>query len=183
MKSRNDWFGLMLAGTFVLAGCSNNDYGDDPTPPQPMNAAPVVASIANVNADQDTVVGPVEFAVNDDNTPANMLMVTAAVDGTSPFPADAVVTGGSGATRSITLTPLEAATGTANVTVTVSDAQGLVTTRGFTVTVNSRPASVRDAVMSTFTKAEADAATTLNGYTFAQDADDPETFTGLLGAQ
>ena len=32
--------------------------------------------------------------------------------------------GGSGATRTITLTPLEAATGAANVTLTVTDPQG-----------------------------------------------------------
>ena len=178
MKLRNTCL-TMLASALALAGCSSNDYGDDPTP-QPMNAAPLVASIADVSADQDTVVGPLEFAVSDDTTPADMLMVTAAVDGATPFPADAVLTGGSGATRNVTLTPLEATTGTANITVTVKDAQGLATTRMFSVTVNSRPASVRDAVMTTFSKAEADAATTLNGFTFAQDADDPDTFTGLL---
>ena len=53
-----------------------------------------------------------------------MLTVTAAADGTSVVPADGVTLGGSGAVRSITLTPLEAATGTVNVTLTVTDPRG-----------------------------------------------------------
>ena len=147
----------------------------------PANEAPMLAAIANVTTSQDTVVGPIEFGVNDDTTPANQLTVRATVDGGSPIPADGVQLGGTGATRSITLAPLESSTGTANVTVSVIDAQGLKTSRAFTVVVNARNASVRDAVVSTFAKAEADTATTLNGFTFTQDADEATTFDGLLG--
>ena len=50
--------------------------------------------------------------------------MSAAADGTSVFPADGVTLGGSGAVRSITLTPLEATTGTANITLTVIDGEG-----------------------------------------------------------
>ena len=180
MNTRKTQFALLTATALAVAGCSSSYSPPDP-PPQPDNQAPLVSAIANVSSAQDTVVGPVEFAINDDSTPANMLVVTAALDGAMPFPADAVVLGGSGATRSVTLTPLEASTGAANVTVTVKDAQGLVTSRAFRVTVNARDASVRDAVMSTFAKQEADAATTLNGFTFTQDADDPATFATLVG--
>ena len=157
----------LIAVTMVVAGCSNNDYGGEEPPPM-ANAAPIVAALADVTAGQDMVVGPLQFAVNDDATPANLLVVTAAIDGAAPFPADGVVLGGDGATRSITLMPLEAATGTANVRITVQDSQGLVTTRAFRVTVNARDASVRDAVTSTFAKQETDAATTLNGFTFTK---------------
>lgn len=180
MKTRHMKCALLAATALAVAGCSGSYSPPDPPQPQ-ANEAPLVSAIADVSSGQDTVVGPVEFAINDDTTPANMLVVSAAVDGATPFPADAVVIGGSGATRSVTLTPLEATTGAANVTVTVKDAQGLVTTRAFRVTVNARDASVRDAVMSTFAKQEADEATTLNGFTFTQDADDPATFASLVG--
>ena len=46
-KIRNEWLMTVLAGTFAFAGCSSNDHGDDP-PPQPMNTAPVIASLANL---------------------------------------------------------------------------------------------------------------------------------------
>lgn len=179
MNPRNTSLALLAATTFVVAGCSSSDR--TAPPPMTANMPPVVAAIANVTADQDTVVGPLEFSVSDDTTPANQITVTAAADGGTPFPADSVQLGGTGATRSITLRPLESTTGTANITVTAIDAQGLKTMRAFSVVLNARNASVRDAVMSTFAKNEADDATALNGFTFAQDADDPATFDELLG--
>lgn len=178
MKPRKTSIALLAVATCVAAGCSNSP---DRPPPPAANMAPQLAAIADVTIDQDTPVGPVEFGVTDDMTPANQLTVTAAVDSASPFPADSVQLEGTGATRSITLTPLEAATGTANVTVTVIDAAGLKATRTFGITVNARAASVKDAVTATFAKAESDDATTLNGFTFTQDADDPATFAGLVG--
>jgi hypothetical protein len=179
MNPRNTSLALLVATTFVVAGCSSSDRPKPP--PMATNAPPAVAAIANVTANQDTVVGPIEFAIGDDTTPANQITVTAAVDGGTPFPADNVQLAGTGATRSITLKPLESTTGTANVTVTAIDAQGLRATRAFSVVVNARNASVRDAVLTTFAKNESDDATALNGFTFAQDADDPTTFDGLLG--
>lgn len=179
MTSRNTSLALLAATTLVVAGCSSSDRPKPP--PMAANMPPVVAAVANVTANQDTVVGPLEFAISDDTTPPNQLTVTAAVDGVTPFPADGVQLAGTGTTRSITLKPLEATTGTANVTLSVIDAQGLKSTRAFSVVLNARNASVRDTVMSTFVKNEGDDATTLNGFTFAQDADDPATFDGLVG--
>jgi hypothetical protein len=173
---------LLVAATLVAAGCSSYDNDGDYMPPPPGNTAPVVSAITNVMSDQDTTVGPVEFSVNDDTTAADMLTVTAAADG-ALFPADGLLVGGSGATRNLTLTPFEAATGTANITVTVSDAQGAATTRSFGVTVNARPASIRDTTMAAFAKGETDAPTTLNGFTFTQDADDPAVFAPLIGEE
>jgi hypothetical protein len=178
MNTRKTSLALLAATTWVVAACSSSDR---PEPPMPMvNQAPAVSAIANVTSDQDTVVGPIEFGVTDDNTPANQLTVTATGDSASLVPADGVLIGGSGAVRSITLTPLEAATGKVNVTVRVSDAQGATTTRGFSVIVNARDASVSNTVLSTFAKDETAAATPLNGLTFAQDADE-STFASLVG--
>lgn len=179
MKSRKTSLALLAATTLVVAACSNNDR-DRPRPPPMVNSAPAVSAIANVTADQDTSVGPVEFGVTDDSTPANQLTVKVSVDGTSLFPSDGVVVGGAGTVRNVTLTPLEAATGTANVTVSVIDSDGATSTRTFSVLVNARAASVRDTTLSVFAKSETEAATPLNGLTFAQDADDPAVFAPLL---
>lgn len=178
MNTRKTSIALLVAATFVAAGCSNSP--EPPLPPAP-NMAPQLAAIANLTTDQDTQVGPVEFGISDDLTPPNQLTVTAAVDSGSPFPADSVTLAGDGATRSITLKPLESATGMANVTVSVIDASGLKATRSFTITVNARAASVKDAITTTFSKTDADDPTPLNGLTFTQDADDEAAFAGLVG--
>jgi hypothetical protein len=169
----------ILATTLFLAACSSNDR-EDPRPPPMGNAAPVISVITSKSENQDTAIGPIEFGVQDDATPANQLTVTATADGTSLFPADGLVLGGTGAVRNLTLTPLEAATGTANITITVADAQGVTAARSFAVTVNARNASLRDTALSTFAKSETAEATMLNGFTFADDANDPAIFDPLV---
>ena len=150
--------------------------------PQPMaNTAPAISAISDRSVDQDTVVGPIEFSVTDTETPASQLTVIAGAGGTSVFPADGITLGGSGVVRSITLTPFEATTGTANITLTVIDGEGVSTARSFQVTVNARNASIRDWMLTTFAKSETDEATIVNGITYTQDADDPAIFQPLIG--
>jgi len=170
---------LLAATTLVVAACGSS--GDGMKAPPMANAAPGISAISDRSVDQDTVVGPIEFSVTDVETPANQLTVTAGADGTSVFPADGVAVAGTGAVRSITLTPLEATTGTANITLTVIDGAGLRTARSFQVAVNARNASIRDWALTTFAKAESDEVTVMNGYTFSQDADDPAIFQPLIG--
>jgi len=171
---------LLAATTMVVAACSsNNDY----TPPDPpaANSAPTVAGITDKMAFQDTVVGPIEFGINDRESDASLLIVSAVADGGSVVPADGVTLGGSGTVRSITLTPLEAATGDVNVTLTVTDPQGAATTRSFRVTVNARNASIRETALAAYAKGGSDEPTMVNGITFIQDADDPAIFEPLMG--
>lgn len=173
---------LAAAVTLVVAACSNNDKDRDPPPPM-ANQAPTVSAITAKAASQDTVVGPIDFTVGDDVTPLNQVTVTATADGTGVFAADGLVITGTGATRTLTLTPLEAATGVANITLTAIDAEGLTATSSFAVTVSSNPASVREVTLSTFAKGELADATPVNGFTFTQDADDPAVFDSLIGPE
>jgi hypothetical protein len=172
---------LAVFAALALAACGNRNPTPAPGPP-PANQAPLVSAITDRSGDQDAAIGPIEFNVQDDTTPANRLTVTAAADGTSLFPADGLALGGDGTVRSLTLTPLEARTGTANITLTVVDAQGVGAVRRFTVTVNARNASLREAALTTFAKGEAAEATPLNGFTFVDDADDPAIFAPLVAA-
>jgi hypothetical protein len=169
---------LLAAATVVVAACGSGGG----TPPSPLaNTAPAISAISDRNVDQDTVVGPIEFNVTDAETPASQLTVMAAASGGSVFPADGLTLTGSGATRSITLTPFEATTGAAEVTLTVIDGEGVRATRSFKVTVNARNASIRDWVLTTLAKTETDEGTPMNGFTFSQDADDPAIFQPLIG--
>ena len=131
---------------------------------------------------QDTAI-PVDFGVQDDGTPADMLTVSAAADGSTLFAPEDLVLTGTGTTRTLTLTPREATTGTSNVTITVTDGQGLSATRSFGVTVNARAASIREAALATFAKAGNGEVTPVNGFTFTQDANDTAIFDPLIGAE
>src|SRR5262249_21592270 len=108
------------------------------------------------------------------------LKVEATADDAALFPADGVVLSGSGATRTLTLTPLEAATGTAKIGIRVTDPDGVSTQRTFSVAVNAKNNSMRAMALATFAKAEADTATQLNGWTVQNDADDPAVFAALI---
>ena len=183
MGSTTNYTRLALAAvtTLVVAACGGGKGGG--MAPAPMaNTAPSIAAIGDRSVDQDTVVGPIEFAVGDAETPASQLTVTAGAAGTAVFPADGVLLAGNGSMRSLTLMPLEAVTGAESITVTVVDGEGVRSTRSFQVTVNARAASMRDWSLTTFAKAETDDVTAVNGYTFTQDADDPATFAALIPA-
>jgi hypothetical protein len=171
---------LLAATTLVVTACGGKDGNMAPTPPA-ANSAPSVSGISDLISYQDTVVGPIEFSIGDRETDASMLTVSAAADGSGVVPADGITLGGSGAVRSITLTPLEAAIGAVNVTLTVIDAQGAASARSFRVTVNARNASIRETALATFAKGGSDDPTVVNGITFIQDADDPAIFEPLMG--
>ncbi|HEX6396058.1 MAG TPA: hypothetical protein VFZ95_01425 [Steroidobacteraceae bacterium] len=169
---------LLAATTLVIAACGGGGKGGS-MPPPPANSAPNVSSIGDQSADQDTTVA-VDFGVDDRESGASSLVVSAAADGTALFPADGVVLSGSGAVRTLTLTPLEATTGTANIAIRVADPDGAVTTRNFAVAVNAKNNSIKAMALDTFAKAENDVPTRINGWTIQQDADDPATFAGLI---
>jgi hypothetical protein len=181
MFSKTKSLAVLAATTLVVAGCSRNSPDTMQSPPPAANFAPTMAAITGRTIDQDTVAGPIEINIADRESDASLLTVSAVTDGTTVVPADGVTLGGTGAVRTITLTPLEAATGTVNVMLTVTDPQGAIAKRGFQFTVNARAASVRDTTLTTFAKGEADAPTAVNGLTFTQDADDPAIFEPLLG--
>ena len=178
-KTGMESLALLAAITLVVAACSSGGDGYKPPPP-PANTAPGIAAITDKMADQDTVV-TFDFGIEDRETAAGSLIVSAAADSTALFPADGVVLSGSGATRTLTLTPLEAATGTAMISLRVTDAAGLEATRSFQVAVNAKNASIRALTFDTFAKADADAPTVINGLTVQQD-DDPDVFASLIPA-
>jgi hypothetical protein len=182
MNPRNQIrFAVLAATTLVVAACGGGGGGSGYAP-TPMNSAPSVSNLADRSSDQDTTL-TIDFSIDDRESGAANLAVTAAVDGSSVIPADGVVLSGTGATRTLTLTPLEATTGTANVTVRVSDPEGAATTRSFAVAINAKNNSLRAMALETFVKAENDTPTVINGWTIQQDADDPATFAALIPAE
>lgn len=117
------------------------------------NTAPTISAIPGKTIDQDTSTGPIPFTVGDGQTPAGSLSV--AVNSSNPglLPLGNIILGGSGANRTVTLTPAAGQTGSVNVTLTVSDGQATAATT-FALTVNAKtstpPASGGEVAMFSF---------------------------------
>lgn len=121
-----------------------------------VNDAPTISSIANQTTNEDTAKGPLAFTVDDVETP-NSLTVTRSSSNTTLLPLSGIVLGGSGTSRTVTLTPALNQNGSAVVTLTVSDGT-LTNTSQFTLTVtavNDAPVAQNQSVTTSFNTAKA----------------------------
>lgn len=85
------------------------------------NAPPTISPIANVTTNEDFPTFTIPFTVGDDQTPAGSLTVLAVSSNPNVLPNSGISLGGSGANRTIKLTPLPNSNGVASVTVSVTD--------------------------------------------------------------
>ena len=102
----------------------------------PVNDKPTISDITNSTTDEDMGTNPISFTVGDMETDPGLLTLT----GRSSYPAlvpDAnIVFGGSGANRTVTVSPAADRFGSATITVSVSDGADQ-TTDTFVLTVNA----------------------------------------------
>ena len=105
-----------------LTGCDDNDRRD----PNYMYPQPSITAIMGSTVDEDTVVGPLAFTVSDPTTPAANLVVTANSNSPAVCPQNRIALGGTGGSRTITVTPADDAVGTCDIVVSVRDSDGYV---------------------------------------------------------
>ena len=86
-----------------------------------VNDAPTISNIANRTVNEDTSTGAVAFTVGDVETAAGSLTLTRTSSNTALVPVANIVFGGSGANRTVTVTPAANQSGTATIRITVSD--------------------------------------------------------------
>jgi hypothetical protein len=86
-----------------------------------VNDLPTISAIADASGDEDTALGPYNFTVGDAETAAGSLTVTALSSDTALVPVANVVLGGSGASRTVTITPVANKSGTATITIKLND--------------------------------------------------------------
>jgi hypothetical protein len=172
-----------VAAAALLAACSSggND-GASPVAPPAVNRAPQIANLGDLAGNQDMPIGPVSFSIADAESSPNDIIVVARSSNIDLLPADGVVVSGTGSARQLVVMPAEEMSGSASVTVTARDPQGLTTDQTIAVVIRAVPGSIRSTSVGTFGKGENEATATVNGITFAQDADDPAIFEPLLNA-
>jgi len=101
------------------------------------NANPTISDVGNQSTNEDTATGAIGFTVGDAETAAASLTVTATSSNTTLVPNASIVLGGSGANRTVTITPAANQNGTVTITLTVNDGFGGTATDTFVLTVNA----------------------------------------------
>jgi hypothetical protein len=168
--------GALSAG--LLTACGGGGYD---RPPAPAQQAPTIAGLADQSLPQDTATPVLNFQVNDADSDAGTVVVTATSSDPSIIPAEGIVIGGSGANRTLQITPAPEVFGNATLTIRATDPDGLAAQQAISVTVNGVFVSFTTTVNEWFALDENDDEPTLSGFTFTQDADDhPDAFDVLL---
>jgi hypothetical protein len=99
------------------------------------NTAPTISTISDQTTLEDTATGAIAFTVGDVETAVGSLTVTATSSDLGVVAVGGIALGGSGASRTITLSPVANASGTSTITVTVTDAGGASATNSFVLIV------------------------------------------------
>ncbi|MGL4424098.1 MAG: hypothetical protein ACRCZF_25810, partial [Gemmataceae bacterium] len=102
----------------------------------PLNRLPTLSVISDQMGFQNESVGPLGITIGDGETPSSDLLLSATTTNAALFPVGNIAFGGTGANRTIVLTPLDNAIGNASITITVRDEDGGTTSRSFTVTID-----------------------------------------------
>lgn len=116
----------------------NSGYSNTASGTTPANTPPTITAIADVVINKNTNTGAIAFTVGDATTPVGSLTVTASSSNTTLVPNANIVLGGTGASRTVTVTPVTNQIGTATITITVNDGSVStnITTETFILTVN-----------------------------------------------
>lgn len=141
---------LPVGTTFTAVATDSAGNSSEFGPSIFQNTPPTISSISDVTVVENHVAGPLNFTVGDAQTSASSLVVTATSNNQTLIPNANLTLGGSGASRTITVTPAaNQFGGPATITVTVSDGIATTTTT-FNVTVDSPPtiASIADQVVT-----------------------------------
>jgi hypothetical protein len=154
----------------LLPACSGGGGYD--SPPQPAAQAPTIVGLADQSLPQDTTTPVLSFQVSDADSGADSVTVTATSSDPAIIPAEGIVLGGSGANRTLQITPAPEVFGEATITIRAVDPGGLAAQQIVRVTVNGVFVSFTTTVNEWFALAENDDERVLSGFTFTQDADE-----------
>jgi autotransporter-associated beta strand protein len=101
----------------------------------PYNSCPSISRVASLTIDEDTSTGLLPFTVGDMESAPGALTVTKASSDTTLVPLSRIVLSGTGASRTVKVTPALNRSGTALITLTVNDGNSTALTT-FRLTVN-----------------------------------------------
>jgi len=102
---------------------------------QVTNALPIITALASQRTFPTVATKPMIFTVGDLETPVENLVVTGVATDTNLVPTANIIFSGSGANRTVVVTPASGLSGSTVITVTVMDGQGATASANFMLTV------------------------------------------------
>ncbi|WP_259069721.1 cadherin-like domain-containing protein, partial [Salinibacter ruber] len=101
-----------------------------------VNEAPVISDLPEADTiDEDSSAGLISFTIEDPETSSSDLTISRNTGNPALLPTDSIEIGGSGSDRTVTATPNADSNGTARVTVTAADPEGLSSSSTLTLKV------------------------------------------------
>jgi len=164
---------ILIALVFTSA-CGGGG-GNNP-PPVPINAVPTISAVPDQQIDGNSQA-TITISIDDDGTPLNDLTVSATSSNGALLPDPQVSS--EGATRTVSLVPTPDELGSSQISLAVTDAQGLTATVMFNVTVNAVNQSLSQFVRDAFATGESGNVQLINALEFVNDAQDDD-FSDLL---
>ncbi len=101
------------------------------------NSPPAISAVASLNIPANSSSGPIPITVGDSETAVESLVLTSTSSNPALIPTNNIVFTGTGANRTVTLTPVSGQEGTSQMAITVTDGSGATATTSFTVTVGA----------------------------------------------
>jgi hypothetical protein len=130
------WPIVACALATAATGCGGGGGGSTPAVPPPVNAMPTVSSVASQSIDENGYTDFLAFTVGDAETDASQLRVAASSSNSALIPPDGLSLAGAGTDRMLIVTPTADQSGTASVTLTVTDGAGGSASTTFDIAVN-----------------------------------------------
>ncbi len=132
-----EWAGQVITSVRLNPiGVAGASFEVDSVRPVSVNATPTISGVASQTVNEDSATVAIPFTVGDDLTAASSLSLGKASSNPTLVPTNNIVFGGSGANRTVTVTPAANESGTATLTLTVSDGTS-ATNRLLTLTVQA----------------------------------------------
>ncbi len=114
------------------------------------NQPPAITDVADQVLEANTSSGVLSVTVSDDITAPAALLFAAVSDNDTLVPAAAINTAADGNIRTLTVTPTPSTLGSATITLTVRDADGLSAATSFLLTVNPQNVSFNQLLRDVF---------------------------------
>ena len=169
-------YATLIAVTALVVSACDSGGGSN----RQVNTPPVLTKPNDQNISANVSSAAIGFSIVDQETAANNLTVSATSSNTALLPASGIALGGSGANRTITLTPNNDLTGDVQITLAVVDADGAAATDTFSVSIIAQQVFFSQLVRDQFEKSANDEPIGLNALDIQQDVEDPAAFDDLL---
>jgi len=164
---------LTVPAVLLLAACSDsNDSSPTAPPPAPQNSPPMISGLMDSTIEADTSAQGLPFSVSDDSTAVANLMLSASSADQMLVADGGLALVGSGADRTLEVTPQPNQVGTVELTLRAEDGMNAFTEQVIVVTIEPRQMAFGSYLRAVFAADANSEPLAVNSLEFARDGTD-----------